>query len=84
MNRFKLKKRSTATTLVTLVLVLAAIRFITSIMLLSYDEVLMPSVIVMLVIYGIVVLVCIILLLRMRHSQLSLNEDDGAGLRAGG
>ena len=75
MNRFKLKKRSTATTLVTLVLVLAAIRFITSIMLLSYDEVLMPSVIVMLVIYGIVVLVCIILLLRMRHSQLSLNED---------
>lgn len=75
MNRFKLKKRSAVTTLIAIILVLAAIRFITMIMLLSYDEVFMPGIIIVLAFYGITALVCAILLFRMRHSQLVLNED---------
>lgn len=75
MNRFKLKKRSPAMSLIALILVLTVIRFITTIMLLSYEEVLRPIVILFLVLYGIVVLVCAILLIRMRHSQLTLNDD---------
>lgn len=75
MNRFKLKKRSAVTSLVAVVLMLAVVRFIMTIVLLSYEEALMPSVILFLVIYGIVILVCSILLIRMRHSQLTLNDD---------
>lgn len=75
MNRYKLKKRSPLTALISILMALAIIRFISTILLMSYSESQMAAVIIMLVVYGIAAVVFLILLLRMRRSHLIFSDN---------
>lgn len=75
MNRYRLKKRSPLTSLVAILLALAVIRFVSTILLMSYSETQMAVVIIMLVVYGIAAVVFLILLLRMRRSHLIFSDN---------
>lgn len=75
MNQYKLKKSSPLTTILAILLVLAIIRFVSTILLMSYAETEMATVIILLVVYGISSVVFLILLLRMRRSHLILNDS---------
>lgn len=75
MNQYKLKKSSPLTTIIAILLVLAIIRFVSTILLMSYTETEMATVIILLVVYGISSVVFLILLLRMRRSHLILNDS---------
>lgn len=75
MNRYRLKKRSPLTNLIAILLVLAIIRFISTILLMSYSETQMAAVIIMLVAYGIAAVVFLLLLLRMRRSHLIFSDN---------
>ena len=75
MNRYRLKKLSPLTSLVAILLALADIRFISTILLMSYSEIRMAAVIIMLVAYGIAAVVFLILLLRMRRSHLIFSDN---------
>ena len=69
MNHFKLRKNSPAVPIVSIILALAVIRFVSSLLVLFYEETLISYLYIFLVLYGIAALVCVILLVRMRSSQ---------------
>lgn len=75
MNRYKLKKTSRLTSLIAILLALAIIRFISTILMMSYSEAQMTAVIILLVVYGIAAVVFLILLLRMRRSHLIFSDS---------
>ena len=75
MNRYKLKKRSPLTTLISILTALAIIRFISAILLMSYSESQMATSAVILAVYGIAAVVLLILLLRMRRSHVIISDS---------
>ena len=75
MNRYKLKKRSPLTTLISILTVLAIIRFISAILLMSYSESQMATAAIILAVYGIAAVVLLILLLRMRRSHVIISDS---------
>lgn len=75
MNRYKLKKRSPLTTLISILTVLAIIRFISAILLMSYSESQMATAAIILAVYGIAAVVLLILLLRMRRSHVIIGDS---------
>lgn len=75
MNRYKLKKRSPLTTLISILTVLAIIRFISAILSMSYSESQMATSAVILAVYGIAAVVLLILLLRMRRSHVIISDS---------
>ena len=75
MNRYKLKKRSPLTTLISILTVLAIIRFISAILSMSYSESQMATAAIILAVYGIAAVVLLILLLRMRRSHVIISDS---------
>lgn len=75
MNRYKLKKRSPLTTLISILTALAIIRFISAILLMSYSESQMATAAIILAVYGIAAVVLLILLLRMRRSHVIISDS---------
>lgn len=75
MNRYKLKKRSPLTTLISILTALAIIRFISAILLMSYSESQMATAAIILAVYGIAAVVLLILLLRMRRSHVIIGDS---------
>lgn len=75
MNQYKLKKSSFVTVLISILLVLSVLRFFSTIFMLTYEKMRSSLVIALLIIYGISSLVCIVLLIRMRRSQLLFNDN---------
>jgi len=75
MNRYKLKKRSPLTTLISILTVLDIIRFISAILSMSYSESQMATSAVILAVYGIAAVVLLILLLRMRRSHVIISDS---------
>lgn len=75
MNRYKLKKRSPLTTLISILTAFAIIRFISAILLMSYSESQMATAAIILAVYGIAAVVLLILLLRMRRSHVIISDS---------